>query len=203
MKRISLIGRIRYFVNIFIVMQGILLALLTVFFLNRKYMDSWENYSTDNPGITIYLNHIPSEKSRDLENYLYEKSHDEGLFIVRKDTLLNHDGGFGGYRFGICGDISHMQAGQLFMGQEVIQDSQIEELLISENMDSTLGIDTGSIHMTDDIPRFRFGAKVVIKQLSQMIRESKTINGTYRVNGLSEPEKADDFLKGIQNITGL
>ena len=89
------------------------------------------------------------------------------------------------------------------MGQEVIQDSQIEELLISENMDSTLGIDTGSIHMTDDIPRFRFGAKVVIKQLSQMIRESKTINGTYRVNGLSEPEKADDFLKGIQNITGL
>lgn len=62
MKRISLIGRIRYFVNIFIVMQGILLALLTVFFLNRKYMDSWENYSTDNPGITIYLNHIPSEK---------------------------------------------------------------------------------------------------------------------------------------------
>ena len=35
MKRISLIGRIRHFVNILIVMQGILLALLTIFFLDR------------------------------------------------------------------------------------------------------------------------------------------------------------------------
>lgn len=201
MKRISLIGRIRHFVNILIVMQGILLALLTIFFLDQRYIETWRNYQSSNESITIYLRDIPTDENQSIENYFYEMANKERLFIVRRDSLLENDGEFGGYKFGVCGIPSNTTSELSFMGQKIVNVSQIEQLLSSKNTESTLGMDEGSIHMIADIPGFRFGDKIVIKQLTQIVNESGTINGVYTVSG--DSASTNNFLNGLTNIVEL
>ena len=201
MKRISLVGRIRHFVNILIVMQGILLALLTIFFLDQKYIETWRSYQSNNESISIYLRDIPTEENQTIENYFYEMSNKDGLFIVRRDSLLENDGGFGGYKFGICGVTSNTTSEISFMGQKIVDVYRIDQLLSSENIESTLGMDEGSIHMLAEIPGFRFGEKIVIKQLTQIINESGTINGVYTVSG--DTISRNNFLNGLADIVEL
>ena len=201
MTRISLIGRIRYFVNILIVTQGILLALLTIFFLDQKYIETWRNYQSGNESITVYLRDIPADENQSVENYFYEMANKERLFIVRRDSLLENDGGFGGYKFGVCGIVSDTTSELSFMGQKIVNVSQIEQLLSSKNTESTLGMDEGSIHMIADIPGFCFGDKIVIKQLTQLVNESETINGVYTVSG--DLASTDNFLNGLTDIAEL
>lgn len=201
MKKISLVGRMRHIAYILIVMQGILLALLTIFFLSQTYMAAWMDYPGDAAGTSFYLKGIPEENRQIVETYIYEKAYDEGLFIVRKDSLLKNDGSFGGYMLGVYGETSHVDAQLQFMGMTVVNAAQIDQLLASENSQSTLGLDAASVHMLAEIPHFRFGEKIVIKKLPQVITESNTVNGTYKVCGL--PESSEQFLKGLEEITGM
>lgn len=203
MKRISLIGRERYFLNVLIVMQGILIALLTIFLLNQQYMETWRKYPQQNGNTIIYLKNIAEEKNLKVDEFLYETSMKNKMFIVRRDMLLENDGTFKGYRFGICGDISDCTPELTFLNQKIIDKNKIEKLLSSDEIESTIGMDQGSIYMVADIPRFRFGEKVIVKQLSQTIRESNTVNGTYIVCGLSGVEEKEKFLTDLENITGL
>ena len=201
MKKISFVGRIWHIVNILIVMQGILLALPTIFFLNRQYMAAWKNYLNENSSIVIYLRDTSRESKQDIEKYIYEKSAEEDLLIARRDSLLKNDGSFLGYKFGIFGETSYVDTRMTFMGIDVVSSAQIDQLLTSSNRESTLGVDEGSINMLTDISRFRFGEKIVIKKLSQIIAESDTVNGIYIVNG--QPEASDKFLSGLEEITGI
>lgn len=201
MKKISFVGRIWHIVNILIVMQGILLALPTIFFLNRQYMAAWKNYLNENSSIVIYLRDTSRESKQDIEKYIYEKSAEEDLLIARRDSLLKNDGSFLGYKFGIFGETSYVDTRMTFMGIDVVSSVQIDQLLTSSNRESTLGVDDGSINMLTDISRFRFGEKIVIKKLSQIIAESDTVNGIYIVNG--QPEASDKFLSGLEEITGI
>lgn len=203
MKNVSLVGKMRYFANIFIVMQGILLALLTIFLMNNKYMDTWAAYPDDNRKTVVYLRNLSAERSVPIEQYLEETARNQGLFIVRRDILLKNDGSFGGYKAGILGTPADERSGLSFLGQNVLNTEDLKELLVSENQNASIGVDKGSIDSLTELPGFRIGQKIVVKKMEQVIRESNTINGTYSVIGLETEQEQNEFLAGLETVTGM
>ena len=57
----------------------------------------------------------------------------------------------------------------------------VHMLLNAEDLESTLGLEEGSVHMAAGIPTFRFYAAVVRKQLPQLGAYSDTVSGNYYI----------------------
>ena len=107
MKKVSFVGTVRYLGAILIVMQGVLLALLAIFTLNSQYQMQWEKYLEDGTNLIIYLDNISEQNKNAVEEYLYNEADEKELFIVRKDTSLNKEGIFGGFSFGVYGNVDN------------------------------------------------------------------------------------------------
>lgn len=198
MKKISLIGKARYLGYILIAMQGILLILFATFFANQSYIDAWQSYPANNAAVTVYLKNVASEKQPEVESYLMNSADEQQLFLVRTDMELEANG----LKIGVYGNYNQNDATFSFMNQQILYNENLETLLSSNNPDSTLGVETGSINSVGVIPYFRFYEKVVIKQLPQLINDSDTINGTYSILGLNE-QNEDEFLDGLSNVSGI
>ena len=50
-----MMGKIQYAGYLLIIMQGLILALLAVFFLNQQYMAVWRTYPNSETSMTVYL----------------------------------------------------------------------------------------------------------------------------------------------------
>ena len=200
MKKISLIGNVRYFGHILIIMQGLLLVLIAIFFMNRQYMEAWQNYPDNPSATTIYLKNIPENIQAQVEQYVLDSADEQQIFILRRDLTLKNDGTPSGYTFGIFGNTGC--ASQLtFLSRKIIGPELLEQLLKSESPDSTLGVDTGSINSIADLPGFRFYDTIVIKKLPRLISDSGTVNGTYKILGTDAQKSA--FLDGLAAASGL
>lgn len=198
MKNISLIGKARYLGYVLIAIQGILLILLATFFANQSYIDAWQSYPANNAAFTIYLKNIASEKQPEVESYLLNSANDQQLFLMRTDMKTEANG----LKIGVYGNHNQNDATFSFMNQQILYNENLETLLSSNNPDSTLGVEKGSINSVGTIPYFRFYEKVVVKQLPQLINDSDTINGTYSILGLNEQNK-DEFFDGLSNVSGI
>lgn len=89
------------------------------------------------------------------------------------------------------------------MGSDFLSSSDINKLLKSEYLNSTLGVETGSIDSIGDIPHFRFYEHIVIKKLPALLQDSGTINGTYVIQGLDNAAAKSAFLQGLSENSGL
>lgn len=198
MKKVSLIGTVRYLGFILIVIQGILITLFTVFMLNRTYQNQWNNYLQSSSSTNIYLKDISESYANNIRNYLHNQSAEKNLFIARKDLNSSNDGSFSGYTFGIYGNIENNNTSFEFLGRNIIKKDMLNKLLSSKANESTLGIDNGSVYSVGEIPSFRFGEKTVFKKLDYLINESGTINGDYIILGLKDNDK-NSFIQGLSS----
>ncbi|MBW9158958.1 hypothetical protein [Clostridium tagluense] len=189
MRKVHLIGNIRYFGAILIVMQGILIALLSIFMLNNTYHDQWNKYLKTGSSLDVHLQNISESHKDNIEEFLHSGASKKNLFIARKDLALNDKSIFSGYTFGIYGDIENNEVSFEFYGKKVIDKDMLNNLLLSKMDESTLGIDKGSIYSVGEIPSFRFGEKTIFTKLNRLIEESGTINGDYVVLGLKASDK--------------
>ena len=196
MRKVHLIGTVRYIGFILIVIQGILISFLAIFMLNNMYHNQWNKYLETGSSINIYLQNISENHKDNIENFLYSEALKKNLFIARKDLALNDKSIFSGYTFGIYGDVGNNDVSFEFYGKEVINKDMLNKLLLSKVDKSTLGIDKGSIYSIGEIPSFRFGEKTVFKKLNTLIEESGTINGDYVVLGLKDSDK-NAFVQGL------
>jgi hypothetical protein len=196
MRRVPIIGTVRYFGAILIVMQGILIALLAIFMINSKYQDQWNKYLETDSSLKVHLQNISEGHKDNIEEFLYSQTLKKNLFIARKDLSLNDKSMFSGYTFGIYGDVENNEVSLKFYGEKVINNDMLNNLLLSKIDESTLGIDKGSIYSVGEIPSFRFGEKTVFKKLNRLIKESGTINGDYIILGLNDSDKSD-FVQGL------
>lgn len=203
MKKIKLIGISRYFGYLLIAMQGILLVFLTVFFLNKTYMEAWNVYPDKENVLTVYLKNIAPEKENDVQDYLLNTAASQNLFLIRKDRLLQNDGTPDGFLIGIYGNASCHDVSFSFLGQQIVDSDSFNLLLNSENAKSTLGVEFGSIHSIGKIPSFRFYEHVVIKQLPSLIHDTNTAGGTYSILGFVTQGQISDFIRGLSVQTGL
>lgn len=189
-KRVSFIGNVRYLGAVLIVMQGILISLFAIFMLNRNYNNNWNKYlKTDHHALNIYIQNVPEEYKHNIKEALYNDALERKLFIARKDVALNDKGMFSGYTFGVYGDVEKNQVSLEFYGGNIIDKDMLKKLILSNEDESTLGIDKGSIYSVGEIPSFRFGEKTVFKKLDCLIEKSGTINGHYIVLGLKDSDK--------------
>lgn len=104
MRKERLIGKERYAGYLLTFMQGLLIALLAVFFLNQQYMVVWRAYPQSGEALTVYLKNVAAEKQRDTQNFLLRAAEEQELFIVRMDEILDNSGSFQGYKFGVYGN---------------------------------------------------------------------------------------------------
>lgn len=203
MKKVSLVGKIRYLGSVFIVMQGILFALLTIFSLNSRYQEQWGIYPENANALIVYLNNISSGENNEVEQFLYETSDDQKLFVVRRDLTLDNNGVFDGYMFGVYGDTDNNEISFDFLGKQVISNKELHSLIYSNNQESTIGISQGTINSMKTIPAFRFGENTVFKKMQQLVEESETINGTYIILGLQNEGEKEIFTNSLAIVSNI
>ncbi|MDO4563977.1 MAG: hypothetical protein Q4C12_09155, partial [Clostridia bacterium] len=201
MKRTKLIGKSRYLGYALIAVQGLLIALLVAYFVNGSYMQAWENYPSGNTD-TITLHGVSDERQAATARYLTNCAEEMELYIVRRDISLNNGGMNGSLIFGVYGNYKLPEASLSFMNQNILDSDNLARLLTSDNTDSTLGVETGSVNSLGDIPSFRFQNTIVVKQLPQLISSSETVNGSYSVVGLNEQNR-QSFLDGLSEASGI
>ena len=146
MKKDRMIGKIRYAGYLLIVMQGLVIALLAIFLLNQQYMNVWRTYPQNNESVTVHLKSVPTEKQRDTQNFLLTSAKEQALFIARMDLLLNKSGGMDGYKFGVYGNTDEPSAELSFLNERILTAADLKTLISSDDLNSTLGVETGSIY---------------------------------------------------------
>ena len=189
MKKVSLVGTLRYLGGVLIAMQGILLALVAIFMLNNAYQEQWKEYGKTENAMTVYLEGMPEETENAVMQYLYQEADSNHLWMIRRDTSLMDDGSFSGYTFGVYGDMENNEVSFYFYGKNVLNREMLQALLQSEVEEATLGIEKGSVYCLGDIPRIRFGEQTVLKKLTELVAESGTVQGEYTLVGVDETER--------------
>ena len=89
MRKVPLIGTVRYLGFILIVMQGILIALLAIFMLNSMYHNQWNKYLETGSSLNVHLQSISENHKDNIEEFLHSEALRKNLFIARKDLALN------------------------------------------------------------------------------------------------------------------
>lgn len=196
-------GKIRYAGYLLIVMQGVMAALLTIFFLNQQYMAAWRAYPQSSEAVTIYLKNVPAENQHAAQDYLMAVAEEQSLFIVRMDLLLDNNGSIGGYKFGVYGNVNEQAAALSFLNEDILTAADLKALIGSDDPNSTLGVEAGSIYSIGDTPGFRFCEHIVVKKLPGLFDDSQTVNGTYVILGLESTEAQSSFLRGAAEASGL
>ena len=202
MKKPDFVGRSRYAGAFLIIMQGMLCIVLSIFLLNQAYMQAWENYPETSHALKINLENIPEDRQEDTLQTLLDHAQSDRLFIARRDTILSDDGAFRGWRFGIYGDVSTANVSLQFLNTQILTEEMVHMLLNAEDLESTLGLEDGSVHMAAGIPTFRFYEDVVIKQLPQLVADSDTVSGNYYIQGLETEEQTASFLSDLSTASG-
>ncbi|HEX3018042.1 MAG TPA: hypothetical protein VHP31_09345, partial [Caproicibacter sp.] len=191
MKKISLIGNVRYWGNVLTVIQGLLLIVISIFLINQQYIKAWGNYPNSSSAFTIYLKNIGTEKQLTTEDYLLDTADKQKLYIIRQEQVLATGNTPDKIKIGVYGQTAGNDVSFDFMNQKILNADDLEKLRRSAP-DCALGVETGSIGSIGTIPSFRFYESIVIKKLPTLIRDSGTINGTYRILGFhAHSEKAE------------
>ncbi|MFT9057756.1 MAG: hypothetical protein ABF449_14345, partial [Ethanoligenens sp.] len=203
MKKISLIGNVRYWGNVLTVIQGVLLVVVAIFLIDQQYINEWRNYPDSSAAFTIYLKNIGTEKQSAVQRYLFNTADTQNLFITRQDQVLANNGTSGNIKIGVYGQTAGNDVSFAFMNQNILNADNLRKLLHSKSPDSTLGVETGSINSIGTIPGFRFYESIVIKKLPQLFSDSNSINGTYRVLGLHDDSQKAEFVSGLSAVSGM
>ncbi len=202
MKKPDFVGRGRYVGAFLIIMQGMLCIVFSIFLLNQAYIQTWGNYPETSYALKINLEDIPEDRQEDTLRTLLDHAQSDRLYIARRDTILSDDGAFGGWRFGIYGDVSTANVSLQFLNTQILTEEMVHMLLNAEDTESTLGLEDGSVHMAAGIPTFRFYENVVIKQLPQLVTDSGTVSGNYYIQGLETEEQTANFLADLSAASG-
>ena len=192
---------LKYLAYVMVVTQGMLLALVASFHMDARYLDKLLDY----PSSAVHLN-IKSIQEKNIDstlNYMKNYSSEHKIFYIRQDFILSKDGSVGGLNIAIYGNYEKNKdkINFSFLGQNVIKENDIKKVLDSKE-DIILGIEQSSLNSIARIPKFRFGNNIVVKKLDQMVRETKTINGEYKILGLTQ-ENIDSFIDGLSKSSGI
>jgi hypothetical protein len=192
---------LKYLAYVMVVTQGMLLALVASFHMDARYLDKLLDY----PSSAVHLN-LKSIQEKNIDstlNYMKNYSSEHKIFYIRQDFILSKDGSVGGLNIAIYGNYEKNKdkINFSFLGQNVIKENDIKKVLDSKE-DIILGIEQSSLNSIARIPKFRFGNNIIVKKLDQMVRETKTINGEYKILGLTQ-ENIDSFIDGLSKSSGI
>lgn len=123
---------------------------------------------------------------------------------MRKDVALETNGNVKSFNIGIYGDIDKNKENikLSYLGKEIFNYNNFNELLKSEENNKTLGLDISALDMISPLPIFTFGENIVVKKLPDLIQNSNTVNGNYEILGLDEADK-ENFLSELATVCNV
>ncbi|MDR1521758.1 MAG: hypothetical protein LBS28_02740 [Streptococcaceae bacterium] len=199
MRRLLPVGKLKYCVYLLIIIQGILLATLTSCFLDQKYKNTWNSYP--NNGEYLYISQVSSVHEEKVSQYLLSEAIKQSLFLVRIEN--DQECGISSkIKIGVEGAFQSNEAEFHFLDQTLLDFHKLMTLFQSKNIKSTLGVAKGSAYCVGELSCLRFGTKVVIEKLSQLIKETHTVNGTYRVVGWKSDQQKQAFIDQLAQMIG-
>ncbi|WP_216404550.1 hypothetical protein [Arcanobacterium phocae] len=178
--------------------MSILFGLGAILTAGYDYTRALQQYAES--GQVIHLHGVTEEKSQlVIETLLHEVDNHHGL-IVRGDYILDDNGNNNGYRFGFYGnaspDMSDLPVS--YLGTTVFDIRNINQLLAADP-GSTLGLDQVAADQIAPLPSILGATRVIGVQLNDLLQISGTINGTYRIFGLTP----QDITNLATNISAL
>lgn len=146
----------------------------------------------------FWMRNVPEERNYDVLGYLGQASDEYGLFISCTDSVMVTEGTDthgAGFAVGVMGDVDALgeQATYTFLGQKVFDAQLLKDLITNEDRAKTIGVDISSLDSLAEIPHFRFGTNIVIRNLDNLVEQTGTVNGEYRIVGLDANEEAEFF----------
>lgn len=153
---------------------------------------------------TLTLHNVPMEKQQQTLDVLLGVAQSSDSLVVRVDNAVTQRGENEGVRLGIAGtpDAVSKTATFTFMGQELLDSQAVNELLTSKSASATLGLDVSAADMLHDLPSFVFGQKLVVMKLDRLVEESDTVNGTYRITGLTDAQ-LQHLTEELSRVSGV
>lgn len=169
---------------------------------SNRFTDAVKEYPAN--GSFFSLQGMKEENDVLVEAKLYEYANKYEAVITRRDVILSSfENGGEGYKFGVYGNVDKQLEHLLleFNGLPILDGEKLS-LLLNSAPESTLGLDKNSADMLEDIPYLRYSSKIVAMQLPQMIKDSGTLRGDYKIVGLSA-EEFNDFLSELSALSGI
>ncbi len=173
----------------------ILISFLLAFFAAATCADSYINQAEQYPeqAHSLTLHNIPEDRQRETLDVLLGYAYSNGSLVVRSDYALLPNGESNGIRMGVAGvaDPDNADLRLSLMGQVIIDGASLTKLMSAESQSATLGLDISAADMLDELPSFVFGQKLVVMKLEALVEQSGTVNGIYRVTGLTDAQAAE------------
>jgi len=186
---------------VLIILISVLLAFIAAVFSAGSYIDQAERYPEQAHALTLH--NIPESRQQETLDALLDYAHANGSLVVRSDYALSQSGESDGIRMGVAGiaEAGNTDLQLTFMGQVIIDGGALVKLMSAESQSATLGLDVSAIEMLQELPSFIFGQRLVVIKLEALVEESGTVNGTYRVTGLTD-EQAAELADTLSQISG-
>ena len=179
--------------TVVILLLSLSVSALLIFRCSDAYLDAASSYPEE--GVSLDLSGV----KRDVQDQTWQTLSDyigtRHAVIVRVDRGIGNRGAdadtlsFGYVKIGIYGDVAAQANGLAlsFMGEHVLDAERLGRLLGSPSPTATLGLDVSQVDEVEGLPTI-MGNKVVVTRLDNLIEQTGTVNGSYRVLGLSPGE---------------
>lgn len=185
--------------------QGVLFSALFAYSVDETYTQELGEFPSDSQ--KFWVRNVSEDCNYDVLGYLKQASDEYGLFVSRTDSVIVTEGTDthgAGFAIGVVGDVDVLgdQSTYTFLGQMVFDAKLLKDLITNENRAKTIGVDISSLDSLAEIPRFRFGTNVVLRNLDNLVEQTGTVNGEYRIVGLDADEEIE-FFAGLSEASGV
>lgn len=193
--------------NIVIVLLLTLMSVATAMLSLSTLSDRYSRIISDYPqqSRSVFLTDIAQESSNSALDLLKTKVTGAHGIIIRTDSKLadNDEGAACGYLIGVFGDVQrHPDDARLTAFGSTVFDATILSKLLRAEQHATLGLDQNRADMIADLPNVRYGTSVTVMQLDRLAERSGTVNGEYRIIGLSQSQY-DALVSSLSAATGI
>lgn len=181
---------------------ALLLSVLTTLIRAESFNQAVGEYPTNSATFTI--TNVAAADNQRIANLLYTKTVESGGVLVRSDTKISKiDGSASGVTLGVFAapGSENKHPTLYFMGAEIITPQQLADL-VSAPKHKTLGLDEVAADMIHPLPQFAFAKNLVVYKLQDLIEQTQTVNGKYKIAGLEGAEQTE-FVDAVAAEIGV
>lgn len=188
--------------HLLILVLGVLSSISLIYSFGVQYADAIQDYP--NGAYVITIDDAPQDVGTSVVSTLGEFSSRTGAIIIRQDKILSPvDGSIIGYELGVLSATgSWDKLEPLFaLGREIVSPADLTSLDKAEP-NSTLGLSQSRADMIRPLPSIGSITSLVVKKLPDMISQSGTINGEYKIVGATK-DQFDQFIQQLSESTRI
>ncbi|MGY3778921.1 hypothetical protein [Isobaculum melis] len=178
-----------------IVIQVLLCLLTSAFFLSEIYKKNVTNYGINLPNSLQFSITSLSKDNTDMTHDLLLNS--PGTLI--RQTPQSTSNGNDSINVQIGGLVDNAPALE-FLGNTIIDSSDLHRLLTSENRNATIGMNIGSKDTIKELQTPLFGVSIYFSKLSTSLDD--TLLGNYVLVGLNSEQQAE-FISKLSEVTSI